>query len=132
MKQWNDVSQNKKLRDIFIIGNAIWKKTSSPVYRFYGIFYLAFSISEARTKEKKNTFLQYNENQVIRELLVLIETKNFKMEVGMVGNEDLSSIDANGNGESLGTHEAWVENGIFSKSFIEHLKQNIETMGWMD
>ena len=54
------------------------------------------------------------------------------MEVGMVGNEDLASIDANGNGESLGTHEAWVENGIFSKSFIEHLKQNIETMGWMD
>ena len=40
---------------------------------------------------------------------MLIETKKFKkitMEVGMVGNEDLTSIDANGNGESLGTHEA--------------------------
>ena len=69
---------------------------------------------------------------MILEFLVLIEKKNYIMEVGMVGNEDLTSIDANGNGESLGTHEAWVENGIFSKSFIEHLKQNIETMGWMD
>ena len=56
---------------------------------------------------------------MIRQFLVFIETKKIHtMEVGMVGNEDLASIDANGNGESLGTHEAWVENGIFSKSSI--------------
>ena len=131
MKQWNDVSQNKKLRDIFIIGNEIWKKNifaDSMVS-----FILLFQFQKLELRRRKIHFSYKMKIKWYVSFWCLLKQKKIHtMEVGMVGNGDLASIDANGNGESLGTHEAWVENGIFSKSFIEHLKQNIETMGWMD